>query len=97
MRTPFFKWLETNVPERAIVFRSQSQRALIEGLLMGVGIGFMPVFQAELNDELHQVIPPHPDWSVPFWVVTHVDIHRTPKVQAIKKVLLEVVQEAGLN
>ena len=43
-------------------------------------------------------MPPRPDWSVPLWLVTHVDQHRTPKVQAISQALMAVadeVQQAG--
>ena len=28
------------------------------------------------------VLPPSEEWSVPLWIVTHADLHRTAKVQA---------------
>lgn len=31
---------------------------------------------------LERVLPPRPDCEVPLWLVTHVDLHRTAKVQA---------------
>ena len=92
-RTPFFQWLESVVPGRNIILRSQSQRVLMESLLMGLGIGFMPVFQAQQYDTLHEIIPPRSTWSVPLWLVTHVDLHRTAKVQAISSILREVASE----
>jgi hypothetical protein len=27
-------------------------------------------------------MPPRPEWESPLWLVTHVDLHRTTKVQA---------------
>ena len=27
-------------------------------------------------------MPPRPEWEAPLWLVTHVDLHRTPKVRA---------------
>ena len=90
---PFFKWLEAHVEESNIVLRSQSQRVLMESVLMGFGIGFMPLFQAHMNPELQQIVPPQQDWFVPLWLVTHVDIHKTAKVQAISKALCGVVDE----
>ena len=92
-RAPFFSWLESAVPARNIVLRSASQRVLAESLLAGIGIGFMPVFQAARNKDLHEVVPPRPDWSVPLWLVTHVDLHRTAKVRAISKALRQVAEQ----
>jgi DNA-binding transcriptional LysR family regulator len=31
---------------------------------------------------LTEVIPSLDEWSAPLWLVTHVDLHRTTKVQA---------------
>ena len=95
-RTPFFAWLESVVAPRNIVLRSASQKVLMESMLAGVGIGFMPVFQASELSELHEVIPPRPTWAVPVWLVTHVDLHRTAKVQAISGVLRDAVAELSL-
>jgi len=93
-RAPFFSWLESVVPARNIVLRSGSQRVLMEALLAGIGIGFMPVFQAAARPDLHEVMPSHPDWSVPLWLVTHMDQHRTAKVRAISQALHQVAEEA---
>ncbi len=92
-RAPFFSWLESAVPDQNIVLRSGSQRVLIESLLAGIGIGFMPKFQAAGDPNLHEVMPPHPEWSVPLWLVTHVDLHRTAKVQALVRALVQVASE----
>jgi len=40
------------------------------------------VQQAKRYPDLVQVLPPREEWSSPLWLVTHVDLHRTPKVQA---------------
>jgi DNA-binding transcriptional LysR family regulator len=93
-RAPFFAWLESVVPERSIVLRSSSQRVLAESLLAGIGVGFMPRFQAAGNHDLHEVMPPREEWSIPLWLVTHVDLHRTAKVQAIYRALSDVAEGA---
>lgn len=92
-RAPFFGWLESHVPARNIVLRSANQRVLIESMLAGVGIGFLPVFQAASIEGLHPMMPPRPDWVVPLWLVTHVDLHRTSKVTAISSALSEVAEQ----
>jgi DNA-binding transcriptional LysR family regulator len=48
----------------------------------GAGIGFVSDFNMAMQDTLHEVIPSRPEWSAPIWLVTHVDLHRTAKVQA---------------
>lgn len=89
-RAPFFAWLESAVPEERVVLRSASQKVLAESLMAGLGIGFMPLFRGAAHPELVQVMAPRPDWSVPLWLVTHVDLHRTAKVRAIAAALAEV-------
>ena len=81
-RAPFHKWLRSQVPEDAITFRSTDVRALEQAVLAGAGIGFLPVLEARANPDLVEIMEPNEDWSSPLWLVTHVDLHRTNKVQA---------------
>jgi len=86
-RAPFFRWLAANVPAEAVVFTANevaSQQAAIEA---GLGLGFLPVLQGRSVSRLVEVVAPMPEWESPFWLVTHVDLHRTPKVQAALKAL----------
>ncbi len=93
-RTPFFAWLEAHVPAQNIVLRSSNQRVLLESVLAGIGIGFMPEFQAQALGNLHPIMPPRPEWAMPLWLVTHVDLHRTAKVQALSQALLSVAAQS---
>jgi len=88
-RAPFYTWLRANVPSEAIIFRSTDVRALEQAVLVGAGIGFLPVIEARANPDLTEVIPCEPDWASPLWLVTHVDLHRTNKVQTFLKFLKE--------
>ncbi len=81
-RAPFNLWLRARVPEEAIRFRSTDSRAMEAALRAGAGIGFMSVLEARKVPDLVEVIPSREDWSAPLWLVTHVDLHRTAKVQA---------------
>lgn len=86
-RAPFFRWLAEQVPPEAMVFMANemaSQQAAIEA---GLGLGFLPVLQGRAIPRLVEVVAPMTDWDSPFWLVTHVDLHRTPKVQAALKAL----------
>ena len=80
-RAPFNKWLRQIVPADRIVFRAMDTQTLEHAVRAGAGIGFFPVWEGEVADDLVQVMPPREEWAAPLWLVTHVDLHRTTKVQ----------------
>ncbi|MEI4232591.1 LysR family transcriptional regulator [Roseovarius sp. D22-M7] len=82
-RAPFLRWLHDTVPPDAMVFRSGDVHAQCDAILAGAGIGFTSVLQAKALPGLVQVMPPRTDWAAPLWLVTHMDLHRTTKVQAL--------------
>lgn len=96
-RAPFWRWLLDRVPSEALVFRSNDVTASYDAVTGGAGLGFMPVTVAAGNEALVQVFPPRPEWAVPVWLVTHVDLHRTAKVQALLAAVKEVAREIGAN
>jgi len=89
-RSPVEAWLSQAVPHEQIVLKSSHPRISQEAISAGIGIGFLPVPYAGITPELQQVWPPREGWSVPLWLVTHVDLHRTDKVQA----MLSCIKEA---
>ncbi len=80
-RAPFEQWLRRHVPAENLTFRSNDSRTMRAAILSGAGIGFLPAFEADLHPELAEVHPHQEEWSGPLWLVTHVDLHRTTKVQ----------------
>ncbi len=88
-RAPFQVWLMKHVPFDNVMFRGTDWRSLVHAILAGAGIGFLRVSEAAIHPELVQVMAPEEDWSAPMWLVTHVDLHRTAKVQAFLKHLKE--------
>jgi DNA-binding transcriptional LysR family regulator len=81
-RAPFNRWLAATVQPEAVIFRASEMRAIAAAVAAGVGIGFLEMRAAEAMGGLVQVMPPRPEWEVELWLVTHVDLHRTIKVQA---------------
>jgi DNA-binding transcriptional LysR family regulator len=79
-RPPFHRWLVAAVPPEALVCRSDSAPALLAAIRAGMGMGF--VIEPLCPSDLVQVLPPRPEWEVRLWLVSHVDLHRTAKVQA---------------
>ena len=80
-RAPHARWMRTHAAHANVVFRSTDFRAIEEAVVAGTGIGFMPCCEAARRGDLIEVMPSTPDWSAPLWLVTHVDLHRTHKVQ----------------
>ncbi len=86
-RAPFHRWMWDTLPPAAIVLRTSDSHAAEAAVLAGLGIGFLPVWQAMDHPDLIEISPPRPEWEAPLWLVTHVDLHRTAKVQAFLKTL----------
>ena len=81
-RAPFNKWLRATVRDVQIVFRTSDNRAMLDAIVAGAGIGFVMDWSFKRNPELVEVVPMHEEWAAPLWLVTHVDLHRSTKVQA---------------
>ena len=91
-RAPFHRWMRANVPPERIVYRGTEDNAIREAVLAGVGLGFMAVSETRRYPELVQVFPPRDEWTAPIWIVTHVDLHRTAKVQSFLTFLKEAAK-----
>ena len=94
-RAPFEKWLRRTVPLSALTFRSSDTRALQAAISAGAGIGFLPVLEARIDPDLVEVFEHQEEWSGPLWLVTHVDLHRTTKVQTFLSFLKDRAKDWG--
>ena len=79
-RAPHHRWLRDHVPAERICFRATEAAALEDAVRAGAGLGFLPVISA--GADLIEIMPPREEWEAPIWLVTHVDLHRTLKVQS---------------
>ncbi|MCV2882350.1 LysR family transcriptional regulator [Actibacterium sp. XHP0104] len=91
-RALFSQWMRANVPADNIRLRLSDPRDQFDAVQHGGGIGFVPLWRAEQAGDLVQVMPPRPEWDSELWLVTHVDLHRTPKVQAFSTALKEAAK-----
>ncbi|WP_170359977.1 MULTISPECIES: LysR family transcriptional regulator [Ruegeria] len=88
-RAPFSRWLRKTVPAENIIFRCTNNFCNREAVMSGAGIGFMARWEAGRDPSLIEVIEPLPEWFGNLWLVTHVDLHRTTKVQSFLTYLKE--------
>lgn len=83
VRAPFYQWMWENIPDANISFRATNIAASRQAALAGMGIGFFPQWEAAMCDDLVEVAPSRPEWESSLWLVTHMALHRTTKVQAV--------------
>lgn len=82
-RLPFQAWIRDHVSEDMIALRTSNLPSLVEAVSKGLGMGFLGDEEARYRGNLHAMLPANTEWTVPGWLVTHVDLHRTEKVQAM--------------
>ena len=92
-RAPSNRWLRDHVPVDAQTYLASEPDAHNAAVRAGLGLGFLPIRDAEQDPDLVEILPSQPDWDSPLWIVTHVDLHRTLKVQSF----LTVLKQAAAN
>ena len=90
---PFAEWIAQNVRPENIALKTTDQPVVHSAIRDGIGLGFLAEHDAMGDQALVEISLPSQDWSVPIWVVTHVDLHRTEKVQQF----LEFIRHTGPN
>lgn len=88
-RAPFYRWLEDTVPQAEVSYRASDFKSVEDAVVEGAGLGFMSGWRAAMHSDMVQVMQPQKEWMAPLWLVTHVDLHRTLKVQTFLKFLKE--------
>jgi DNA-binding transcriptional LysR family regulator len=91
-RAPFHRWLRAAVQPDQITYAATEPMALEQAVREGAGIGFMMAFRAVNDPGLVEVLPQRDDWEAFLRIVTHVDLHRTRKVQAFITHLKEMAK-----
>lgn len=95
-RAPHYIWMRDHVPDSAVTFRCTDTHAARAAIEAGAGIGFLSVAGVADDPNLIEIHPPRREWSAPLWLVTHVDLHRTTKVQALLRFIKENLREGQL-
>lgn len=82
---PIMRWLSEHVPSANVVMISNDAAAREAVIRAGQAIGPLASDRAKGLVKVMSL----PDWESVLWLVTHVDLHRTPKVQAVLRALRE--------
>ena len=84
---PYSNWLENNISPDQFALKTKSRICIHQAIDAGLGLGFMAGFEAKKYANLVEVIPPSDENSVQVWSVTHVDLHRTAKIQDFLRIV----------
>ena len=91
-RAPFLIWLNEMVPESSVIFRTNEMREVKDAVMAGIGIGFVASWDVNEGDNLTEMLPSLEEWNARVWLVTHMDLHRTAKVQTFLRFLKDEVK-----
>ncbi|RJL05496.1 LysR family transcriptional regulator [Paracoccus siganidrum] len=75
---PHMRWLRDRITPENVLLVSNDSDAREAVIRAGLALGWLPADRAEGLVKALAL----PEWESRLWLVTHVDLHRTPKVQA---------------
>jgi DNA-binding transcriptional LysR family regulator len=82
---PYGVWIDEHIKPEMLALSSRDNRVNFGAICAGLGIGFLASYEADECPQLQPVLKPNEAWAAQLWLVTHVDLHRTEKVQAMLK------------
>jgi DNA-binding transcriptional LysR family regulator len=80
---PYGPWIDANIKPEMLALSSRDNTVNFEAICAGLGIGFLAEYEAEKRAQLRPVLTRDEKWAAQLWLVTHVDLHRTAKIQAM--------------
>jgi DNA-binding transcriptional LysR family regulator len=83
------KWLPLAVPAARIVNRNNSMLGTLSAVKAGVGIAPLPTTLGDAEDVLVQVLPPVPELTRSWYLLTSPDLRKTPRIAAFIDHLLD--------
>lgn len=81
------------IPLPADAFLVNSENSLVAWEMARAGLGIAPMDDdiAALSPQMEKVLPDHFDVSFPVWLVTHREIHTSPRIRLVFDVLAQVL------
>lgn len=87
------RWLSQRRLLGRVVLSSNSVDALARAARVGWGIAMLPAFVADRDTGLRRVLLERPITKMPLWLVTHAQLKRSPRVQAVFRQLARRFEE----
>lgn len=87
------RWIKSVAPNAHVAARANSIAALLPSVKSGAGLAPMPVMVGEKESDLVRVLDLGPEIANPFYLLTHRDLRRTPRVRAFFDFIIEHLDE----
>ena len=89
----YMRWINENIPVEQIYYRASDFLTMIQAAECGMGVTPANCWIADTSRKIQRLFDPPREWDEALWLVTHRDIHRTPKVQALTQFLKDKLRE----
>lgn len=76
------KWLSATLPDARIVSRADSMLGTLSAVRAGLGVAPLPTTLGDAEEDLVQVLPPVAELARSWYLLSHPDLRRTPRVAA---------------
>jgi DNA-binding transcriptional LysR family regulator len=73
-----------------VVLESEDPSVIFDAVLEGIGVGLAAKEEASTCPELVEILPTASPLSADVWIITHIDVHRSPLVQSFIECLKAV-------
>jgi DNA-binding transcriptional LysR family regulator len=81
-RIPQFLWLTNQAPNARISTRSNNLSNFMSAVKAGLGIGMLPCFIADGDDELVRCLPPVQEVCSELWLIVREELRQAPHIRA---------------
>lgn len=89
---PAMRWLKTQVPESAVVYRASSFGMQFAAAREGFGLALLPCVLADSAPELKRVLGPIKALTTGLWLLTHADLRHAARIRAFMSFVTEAIR-----
>ena len=83
------KWLSAAIPNVRIVNRNNSMLGTLSAVKAGIGVAPLPTTLGDAEESLVQVLPPVEELTRSWYLLSHPDLRRTPRIAAFVDHILD--------
>ena len=89
---PIMRWLRDNVPDSAIIYRTNSLLMQLAAVQAGVGLAYLPCFLGDPQPDLVRALPDELAEVPDLWLVTHGDLRQAARIRAFMDFMADSIR-----
>lgn len=87
------QWIKSVAPKAHVAARANSVAGLLPSVKSGAGLAPMPTIVGDSEPDLVRVLNLGQEMATPFYLLTHRDLRRTPRIRALFDFIIEHIDE----